>query len=246
MDKATKIIIGAVGTSLLAWGAHSAIGTGEQFVDRLETRGNTALQDGGFAGVDLAVKNDPVLTRTIVLSGDESKKEEAIAAVKQVPGVGRVIWAGDEEGGDGDAAPASAEAVAECQSNVDELMAGKTINFKSGSAYMAADSNAIVNDVVAALKPCSGMSITVEGHTDLTGSAQINKTLSQARADAVMAELVKGGIDADRVAAQGFGSEQPLENAMTAAANAKNRRTVFKLSSAGEVAADDAAKEGEE
>jgi len=243
MDKATKIIIGAAVTSLMAWGAHSGLGTGEGFVDRLETRTSAALADGGHKGVEFSMEREPTVTRTIVLSGDESQKEAAMASVKAVTGVGMVKWAGDAEVAEatanGEVAPASAEAVASCQGDINKLMEGKTINFKSGSAYMAADSNAIVAELAKALKPCAGTQVEVQGHTDLTGGVAVNTTLSQARADAVKAELVKAGVSGDSLTAKGYGPSQPLENARTSAANAKNRRTVFVVSAAG------AAQEGE-
>lgn len=245
MDKSTKIFIGAAVTTLMAWGAHSGLGTGTGFVERLEARASTTLADGDFDGVEMAMESDPI-TRTITLSGDESKKDAAIAAMKAVPGVGLVKWAGDEdaeaaaEGGDAEEeTPASAEAVASCQGNINELMSGKTINFKSGSAYMAAESTAIVAEIGAALKPCAGTSVEVQGHTDLTGGAEVNKTLSQSRADTVKAELVKLGVPEGRLSAKGYGSDQPLENARTSAANAKNRRTVFVVSAAGASAANE-------
>ncbi|MEE9433792.1 MAG: OmpA family protein [Sphingorhabdus sp.] len=247
LDKGTKIIIGAVVTSLMAWGAHSGFGTGGGFVDRLETRAQAALTGGSFSGVNLEMGRDPTLSRTIILSGDESQKEAAMAAMRDVPGVGIVKWAGDEASGEtaasGDIkpaeAPASAEAVANCQGGIDTLMQGKTINFKSGSAYLAADSNAVVDELAKALTPCAGTNVEVQGHTDLTGNAGNNQALSQERADRVMKALAAKGVPADRLTAKGYGSSQPLENAMTRAANAKNRRTVFIVSAAGAAAAEE-------
>jgi len=227
MDKATKIIVGGVLTSLMAWGAHSALGTGPAFVDRLESNATSALKDGSLDGVKLEMVREPTLKRTIILSGDESQKEAAMAAVKAVPGVGLVQWAGDENAEAG----ASEEAVAECQGNINSLMEGKAINFKSGSAYLAPESSGVISELAGALKPCAGTQVEVQGHTDLTGSAAVNDTLSQSRADSVKAALIEGGVPAERLTAKGYGSSQPVENARTSAANAKNRRTVFVVSS---------------
>ena len=240
VDKSTKIIVGAVATSLMAWGAHSAMGFGAGFVDRLEGRAGSALSESGIAGVEMTMDRDPKLTRTVTLSGDENQKDAAMAAVRAVPGVGLVKWAGDEaadgDGSDGSAAtetPATAEAVASCQGDINALMEGKTINFKSGSAYLAADSNAIIDELAKALAPCAGTKVEVQGHTDLTGNPASNQALSQERADRVMKALAAKSVPADRLTAKGYGPSQPLENAMTGAANAKNRRTVFVVSAAG-------------
>jgi OOP family OmpA-OmpF porin len=127
---------------------------------------------------------------------------------------------------------ATAEAVAECQGDINAVMTGKTVNFQSGSAYLANDGNALLDDVAKALKPCAGTSVEIQGHTDLIGGAEINQTLSQSRADTVKQALVTRGIDAARLTAKGYGASQPLENARTAEANAKNRRTIFVISAA--------------
>ncbi len=127
---------------------------------------------------------------------------------------------------------ATAEAVTECQGDINAVMAGKTINFKSGSAYLAADSNTLLDDVAKALKPCSGTSVEIQGHTDLVGGADTNLILSQSRADTVKQALVTRGIDVARLSAKGYGASQPIENVINPAANAKNRRTIFAISAA--------------
>ena len=54
--------------------------------------------------------------------------------------------------------------------------------------------------------------VRVEGHTDSTGAAAFNRTLSQHRAESVVKWLVKHGIDASRLGAQGFGPERPIDD----------------------------------
>ena len=127
-------------------------------------------------------------------------------------------------------AAATKEAVAECQGDINAVMTGKTVNFQSGSAYLANDGNTLLDDVAKALKPCAGTNVEIQGHTDLIGGSEINQSLSQSRADTVKQALVTRGIDAARLTAKGYGASQPLENARTAQANAKNRRTVFVIS----------------
>ena len=129
--------------------------------------------------------------------------------------------------------PATQEAVANCQTDINSLMTGKTINFQSGSAYLATDSATLLGEVAKALKPCSGTQVEVQGHTDLMGSADLNQNLSQARAEAVVKALTEQGVPAAQLTAKGYGLTQPIENARTAQANAKNRRTVFAVTAAG-------------
>lgn len=76
--------------------------------------------------------------------------------------------------------------------------------------------------------------LRVDGHTDNipvsgTGRFQDNWELSQARALAVVKYFIERGIPAERLVAAGFGEFQPLEDADTDEARAKNRRIELKL-----------------
>jgi len=71
--------------------------------------------------------------------------------------------------------------------------------------------------------------VLVEGHTDDTGSAAFNTTLSQGRAEAVRDYLVKKGVAAERLGAKGFGPTQPIGDNKTAAGRDSNRRVEFTL-----------------
>ena len=82
-----------------------------------------------------------------------------------------------------------------------------------------------IDDMVAVLKKYPALNITIEGHTDNVGSAAYNKKLSQQRAEAVKKYMViKGGIDAKRLNAVGFGLEKPIATNGTKEGRAKNRR----------------------
>ncbi|MNY64776.1 putative lipoprotein YiaD precursor [compost metagenome] len=68
------------------------------------------------------------------------------------------------------------------------------------------------------------------GYTDNTGDASLNKTLSNDRANAAMQELVKLGIDANRLSAEGYGPEHPIASNDTPEGRAKNRRIDVRVS----------------
>lgn len=237
MDAGNKILIGAALTALLAWGSHSAMDGGAKFVTGLEAKANATLASNAISGVTATTERTPQLKRVIILSGDktDAEKAEIIAKMKAIPGVSDARWDAGPVVATAAAvapakveAPASKEAIAACQQDINQVMAGKTINFQSGSAYLA-ESNAVLDEVATALKPCAGMAVEVQGHTDLSGASVTNQTLSQDRAERVVAALVAKGVPTNRLTAKGYGSSQPLENARGDAANAKNRRTVFAI-----------------
>ncbi|VVS98054.1 OmpA family protein [Erythrobacter sp. EC-HK427] len=231
-----KFLVGAAATSLLAWGAHAM--TGAEYIDGLESSAQSTLDGLGLPdGATLAMKRDP-LARVAVISGvtDPAERERIRAALLAIPGMGGVEFT-DAADGSGEAAPAadageateSAEVVA-CQSDIDAVMAGKVINFQSGSAYMPDSSLAVVAEVAEALGNCPDLAVAIEGHTDATGSPAVNQTLSQARADAVAAALTERGIAAARISATGKGSSEPVMEGASAEANAANRRIEFDIS----------------
>jgi outer membrane protein OmpA-like peptidoglycan-associated protein len=78
--------------------------------------------------------------------------------------------------------------------------------------------------IVAEVLKGTQRTILVEGHTDSTGSAEKNLTLSQARAETVRKYLVADGIPDAQIRAVGVGEERPVADNKTSAGRAKNRR----------------------
>jgi outer membrane protein OmpA-like peptidoglycan-associated protein/uncharacterized protein YidB (DUF937 family) len=105
-----------------------------------------------------------------------------------------------------------------------------TINFATGSAQVSADSMGILEKAAAAIKAAAGgTKIEVGGHTDNVGNAASNMKLSAARASAVVAALVKMGVDAGMLTAKGYGDTQPKAGNDTPDGRAINRRMEFTL-----------------
>ncbi len=134
-------------------------------------------------------------------------------------------------------APATAEAVADCQTKVNAAITGKNINFTSGGATIAPDSMALIDAIATDLKACAGTSVEVGGHTDASGGDAANQRLSEARANAVTAALVEKGVPTERITPKGYGETSPLDPAGTPAAYAKNRRIEFKVAASAAPAA---------
>ena len=99
------------------------------------------------------------------------------------------------------------------------------IKFKIGKADIDETYTKDLNDFADAMKKHPNLKIYIEGHTDNTGSATLNKKLSQARADNVKKYLVeKLKVNGSNITAIGYGAEKPIADNKTAAGRLKNRR----------------------
>lgn len=82
----------------------------------------------------------------------------------------------------------------------------------------------VAQETMNALKRDTTKKIYVFGYASSEGSIAVNQTISQARADAYQAILVKNGIAAQRIIAQGKGIDNPIASNDTETGRAKNRR----------------------
>jgi len=127
------------------------------------------------------------------------------------------------------AAPATSPDKAEIAARLQAVQArhGRIV-FDLGRAKLDPASGRALREVAAILSDAPEVNVIVEGHTDNTGSAGWNVSMSQARAEAVVRWLVeRGGIDARRLSAKGWGSAQPIADNSTEAGQAANRRVEF-------------------
>lgn len=98
------------------------------------------------------------------------------------------------------------------------------INFDFDKATLRPDSAPVIAQVVALLKANPDLKLSIVGNTDNVGGHDYNTKLSQERAAAVVATLVKDGIAADRLASSGNGPDKPVASNDTSEGRAKNRR----------------------
>jgi len=106
------------------------------------------------------------------------------------------------------------------------------VKFKTNSAAIVVgkDSDDILQAVQKVLEAHPEIKmISVEGHTDNTGVAAKNKTLSKARAASVVTWLTKHGIDKSRLSSVGYGQERPIADNATPEGRADNRRVEFHI-----------------
>ncbi|MBO5380750.1 MAG: OmpA family protein [Bacteroides sp.] len=101
------------------------------------------------------------------------------------------------------------------------------ITFDVGKATIKPESMGEINRIVQLMNENPTLKFSVEGHTDSTGNATSNQTLSEQRSQAIVAKLVELGIAQDRLTAVGKGQNNPIADNNTDEGRAKNRRVEF-------------------
>ena len=81
-----------------------------------------------------------------------------------------------------------------------------------------------LDQLVAALRTDPAAAITIEGHTDSTGSRDYNMDLSTRRMNSVRAYLVTHGVDPARISGRGLGPDYPVASNATDSGRLQNRR----------------------
>lgn len=115
------------------------------------------------------------------------------------------------------------------QGLLDTTLANRTIEFETGSATLAPQGRAILDQMASVLARMSGKTVEIIGHTDNSGSRAANITLSQARADAVKGYLVTKGVAPRSMMTMGVGPDQPIASNDTDDGRARNRRIEFRV-----------------
>jgi outer membrane protein OmpA-like peptidoglycan-associated protein/tetratricopeptide (TPR) repeat protein len=101
----------------------------------------------------------------------------------------------------------------------------KNIFFDPNQYEIKPESGTELNAVVQLMKENPGLHIQINGHTDNSGKAADNKTLSENRAKAVTNYLISKGVAQGRLTSKGFGETQPVADNASPEGRAKNRRT---------------------
>jgi outer membrane protein OmpA-like peptidoglycan-associated protein len=102
-----------------------------------------------------------------------------------------------------------------------------TVQFRSGSADLTPQAIDVLNRLGQALTDpkLAGSKFKIEGHTDTVGTAELNKDLSERRAEAVASYLSsKFGIDGSHLQPVGMGSSELLVPTPDQVAEPRNRR----------------------
>lgn len=107
-----------------------------------------------------------------------------------------------------------------------------TINnlfFETGKATLTAESDPELKRIVQVMQENATLQIEISGHTDNTGSDELNNKLSQDRADAVKNYLMNAGVKSDRIRTKGYGKTKPKADNSTEEGRQMNRRVEFAI-----------------
>jgi OmpA-OmpF porin, OOP family len=121
------------------------------------------------------------------------------------------------------------EVVAACSADLATSVTSGRILFQSSKADVLPVSQPVIDRIADVMKRCAAMRIEIAGHTDSTGTAGFNETLSRDRAAAILALLVKAGVSTARMKSAGYGPSRPVADNVTPEGKAKNRRIEFNV-----------------
>lgn len=100
----------------------------------------------------------------------------------------------------------------------------KSMNFPSGRAELPPASLTLLAKVKDVAKSLNPSEVVVEGHTDSTGTASKNMTLSQERAQTVATYLRENGLEEGKIESVGYGFKKPVATNKSSEGRAQNRR----------------------
>jgi peptidoglycan-associated lipoprotein len=101
--------------------------------------------------------------------------------------------------------------------------------FDFDSFVATEQSKSVIDELVSFMKDYTAYVLTIEGHTDERGMREYNLTLGERRATWIKHELVKNGIDSNRIRTISYGKSRPAVIGANEAAWSQNRRAVFVL-----------------
>ncbi|WP_266203093.1 OmpA family protein [Pontibacter kalidii] len=114
--------------------------------------------------------------------------------------------------------------------NVERVGEAIRVNFDSGilfavnSAELSASAKQDIQKLAKTLQEYQGTDVIIEGHTDNTGSYELNQKLSERRAESVAAYARSLGVDGARLQAKGYSYDQPIADNSTVEGRKQNRR----------------------
>ena len=117
----------------------------------------------------------------------------------------------------------------ECVDQVNAILSERQITFDPGSATIDPASRDSVDAIAEIVGKCESVRMEVGGFTDSQGREEMNKALSQSRAEAVLAALLARRVPVGDLTAVGYGEADPIADNASEAGREANRRIEFRL-----------------
>ncbi|MDR6266462.1 OmpA family protein [Roseobacter sp. N2S] len=117
----------------------------------------------------------------------------------------------------------------QCEAQIRAVLLQQQIVFAPSSTTIEAGSQGVLDAIADIIKDCPDTRFEIEGHTDSQGGAEMNRSLSQQRAEAVLNGLLARRILISGFTAKGYGEDQPIAGNDTEEGRAANRRIAFRL-----------------
>jgi OOP family OmpA-OmpF porin len=116
-----------------------------------------------------------------------------------------------------------------CIKKLDALLEKNKIRFEPGSDRVDLMGQELLDVIAKLLKTCQVMALEISGHTDSQGREEMNQSLSQSRATAVLQEIQRRRVSTSNFVARGYGESQPISKNDTQEGRETNRRIEFRL-----------------
>lgn len=117
-----------------------------------------------------------------------------------------------------------------CQASFDLILQVNAVVFETGSAVISRESGETLDKIMAVSSNCADrLNFEIGGHTDSSGDAAANISLSRARAQAVANYMQTAGFSGDRLLVIGYGPDRPIADNSTPEGRAENRRIEFSV-----------------
>lgn len=108
-------------------------------------------------------------------------------------------------------------------------IAMRAVQFDTGRATLKSESYDVLGQIANIMRRYPDFNLSIEGHTDNTGSSSNNQRLSEQRAKACYEYLIKQGVSSSRLRYVGYGESRPVANNNSLRGRTLNRRVEFKL-----------------
>jgi outer membrane protein OmpA-like peptidoglycan-associated protein len=203
--------IAVLGVALFCTGMHSI-----PIQNMVQGNAAEAVQAASIGGVKIAADGrDITLTGTVP---SEAVKQHAGEVAQAATGVRTV----DNELVVNQLPPAPD--VKAVQTKINQILIDKRIEFATSKDVLLPASIPVLQQVLDVVKQEPQLHLQINGHTDSAGDPDMNRELSKARAEAVVAWFAEHGIAKDRMKAAGFGADKPIAPNSSAAGRFANRR----------------------